>query len=70
MIARMLTVRQACAYIGVHPSTYYRNRDEYPFTLKRVPGCRHPKIDRKDIDAFLDSMEPASVGKIVGKDAA
>ena len=68
--ARLLTVRQACALMGVHPATFYRNRDEYPFNLVKMPGCRHAKIDRLEIEAFIEAMKKRNVGEIVGEENA
>jgi hypothetical protein len=56
--------------MGVHPATFYRNRDEYPFNMVKLPGWRHPKIDRLEIEAFIEAMKARHVGEIVGEENA
>jgi len=59
MIPRMLTVSQAARYIGLSKRTLYDRlapsaKKPFPINGKRIGGAL--RIDRKELDDYLDSI--------------
>lgn len=51
-----LTVEEACAQIGISPSTFYAKKHEEPFrALLIATGTRKVRISRKRLEAYLAS---------------
>ena len=56
---RMMSVPEVAAYIGISPRTLYdqtgpSSKKPFPVRVKRIGGL--VRFDRKDIDAYLDSL--------------
>lgn len=60
MDKRLLSIKEAAAYLGLSPRTIYNGtgpKSKMPFPIKAKRIGKLVRFDRKDLDHYIDSLQ-------------